>query len=177
MKSLSNRIQGRSGISHSIVSARPTVDERINTTRKFVTEFINVGGHVIIIFELSLRERALQTLQLLQGFGEAGERARGSLSINRILRLAFQPRTHGFNGTEFFKYRAMQPHDRVAGRRQSRLVSSDVAGATLLRFSLFSSISVAADGLGTPFQVPRLFRSSACANSLAAGNKSRGGGL
>jgi len=49
----------------------------------------------------------LQALQLLQGFGEARERACRSLGINGVLGLAFQPCTHGFNGTEFLKYRAM----------------------------------------------------------------------
>jgi hypothetical protein len=71
MKSLSNRIQGRNGSSLNIVASSPAVDERINAARKFVTEFIDVGGHVIIVFELGLRQRTLQALQLLQGFGEA----------------------------------------------------------------------------------------------------------
>jgi len=98
----------------------PAFNESSNASRKLSTEFVDVGGHIIIVFELGLRESALQALQLLQGFGEAREGARGSLGICGVLWLAFQPCTHGFNDLEFLKHGAMQPHDRVAGQWQSR---------------------------------------------------------
>ena len=90
-----------------MASFSPAFNEDSNSSRKLSTEFIDIDWHVIIIFELGLRERALQVLQLLQGFGEARERACRSLGINGVLGFAFQPCTHGFNGTEFLKYRAM----------------------------------------------------------------------
>jgi hypothetical protein len=130
MKSRSNWIQGRSANSVNIASFSPALNESPNASRKLSTEFIDIGWHVIIIFELGIRERALQTLQLLQGFGETGEGARGSLGICGILRFALQPCPHRFDGAEVFKHRPMPPHDRLSRRRQSRLA---FRGARLLR--------------------------------------------
>ncbi|HJS61061.1 MAG TPA: hypothetical protein VJ800_04845 [Pseudolabrys sp.] len=135
MKSRSNWIQRRSANPVNIVSFNPAFNESPNAARKISTEFIDIGWHVIIIiFELGARECALQTLQLLQGFGETGQGARGSLGIYGILRLALQPRSHGFNGAKFLKHRAMQSRDRLARRRQSRPA---FCRARLLEFSFF----------------------------------------
>jgi hypothetical protein len=71
MKSRSNRSQGRSASSVNIASFSPAFNEDSNSSRKLSTEFINIDWHVIIIFEPGLWECALQTLQFLQGFGEA----------------------------------------------------------------------------------------------------------
>ncbi|HTL63853.1 MAG TPA: hypothetical protein VL305_02560 [Pseudolabrys sp.] len=48
-----------------MASFSPAFNEDSNSSRKLSTEFIDIGWHVIIIFELGLWERALQTLQLL----------------------------------------------------------------------------------------------------------------
>ena len=70
MKSLSKRTIARwcDGLA-TVASASPLRDESFNAARKFVTEFIDIGGHVIIIGS-RIGRRGLQALQLLQGFGE-----------------------------------------------------------------------------------------------------------
>src|SRR5664280_2761951 len=123
MKSLSNLSHGASGISASIVLVRSAFQERLNAARKFVTEFIDIGGHVVIVRGPRWRQRAAQPLKFLQGFGERGERLRRSYRIDRTLGQRAALGVHGFDGGELVDHGAIEPLDGAAQRRVDLLPS------------------------------------------------------
>ena len=101
MKSLSKRgRQRRICGSFSISAASPVCDKRLNASRKLFTEFIDVGRQVIILGSC-VGNGAFETLQFLQGFGQAGESPRGALGVLRPLRLALELSAQVFDGGQF----------------------------------------------------------------------------
>src|SRR5260221_14624067 len=97
MKSLLNRIHRLSGPVASISRVHPARDEGINLLRKFVTEFIDIGGHVVIIGSW-LGGGGLQALGLFQGFREGLGRAGCGFGGDRALRPTLWPRPRAFEG-------------------------------------------------------------------------------
>jgi len=108
----------------TIACVNPARDKFVNAARKVVTEFIDIGRHVMVgsIF----RGIALQSLQLLQGLCKAGYGSGGSLRIASAMRLAAYLRSQRFKRREFLEDGAIQAHNGV-GKRWERSI---VAGLT-----------------------------------------------
>ncbi len=161
MKSPSNLSHGASGICASIASIAPACDESSNAARKFVTEFIDIGGHVVIVVR-SGWQRAAQPLEFLQGFGERGERLRRPHGIDRTLRQRAALCVHGFDGGKLVEHRAIEPLDGGAQRRIDLLPSP-------------ASVASGGEGLGVGgASVAACAASpSACASNRAARGKAR----
>jgi hypothetical protein len=152
MKSLSNLSSHRSGCCVRSVNAVPLGDKHLNSSRKFVTEFIDVGGHVIIGSRIGVVR--LQALQLLQGFGEGRQRAHGG---GGAIRPAARVLAHGFHFGQFGKDKPMQPGDGVGQRWRGHIVCLGrtgpvIPGAQLLTLLKRLGIREEHDRTG---QVPR----------------------
>ena len=70
----------------SIVQVRPACDERVNAARKFVTEFIDVGGHVVIFIVLDVAAGGCggalgYGFQPVERAGKVGDDARDGLQF------------------------------------------------------------------------------------------------
>src|SRR4029077_20210337 len=84
MKSLSNRgIHRWNDGSATISRVSSFKDKYINASRKFFTEFVDIGGHVGIIGS-RIGGSWLHALQLLQSFGETRERPRATCGAARV---------------------------------------------------------------------------------------------
>ena len=117
----------RSGIPSSIASASPGGKESANASRKFVTEFIEVGGHVVIVGSGLLRGGgglAAHELQSVQGGGEAGEGAGDALALEQAERPALELGARGLERGELGLDRGMQRFDAVEQRRAAALLPS-----------------------------------------------------
>src|SRR5258707_8499166 len=99
MKSLLNRIHRLSGPVASISRVHPARDEGINLLRKFVTEFIDIGGQVVIIGSWPGRG-ALPGVGPFQGAPEAFGPAGRAVRVGRPYRLPPDARSHAFHGAE-----------------------------------------------------------------------------
>src|SRR5689334_9537848 len=81
MKSSSSRVQPFRSLRWATPGCvSPACDKRINASRKLATEFIDVGGEIIVIVVMAFvcgprRERCAcaQPLQVLQGLGQHAE--------------------------------------------------------------------------------------------------------
>src|SRR4030095_16514350 len=90
MKSLSSRrIHRCSDGSATSCRVRPACEQSLNEARQLCTEFIDIGRNVVIM-RSGLGSGALQALQFLKRFGEAGQGPCGAFGILRALRFSFE---------------------------------------------------------------------------------------
>jgi hypothetical protein len=80
----------------SIAVIRPACEECLNAPRKIETEFIGVGGHVVIgVLSFVLWRADLKPVQPFERGGEVGKRAGGAAGGLCAVRHAFQLRAQG----------------------------------------------------------------------------------
>ncbi len=150
-------VSGRS----SSASSDPARDDCVNAARKFITEFIDIGWHVIV-WSIG-GNGALQALQLLQRVGKRGQSAGRTFGCNPALRFVLQAVPQRLDHGELVEHRTPQAGDKVA--------FGFAAGAVRLR-----------GPSRAPRQEPgckvsrRRSRSSVSTKIRVAGETSRGGG-